>query len=518
MLHGRATALHAAGRLAEAEAAYRTLLRSHPGHAQAHCDLGVLLRQSRRPEEAIALHRRAVALDPGNAQAWNHLGDVLQGASRLEESRAAYERALALQPALAETWNNLGIVLQVMGQIADAQAALERAVQLRPDEARYRNNRGMVFAETGQWARAEADYREAVRLDARDADAWTNLGILLQATGRLDEAETPLRNALAAQPDHAEAQLSWGLLLLAQGRYEQGWPLYQARHRLADGPAQSPPPGIPPWAGDALAGRSIALWCEQGFGDSLQFVRYAALLKARGAGRITLLCPRPLEPLLATAEGVDATLSGGRLPPHDLWCHLLDLPLHLGTTLQTIPARLPYLKAEPQAVRHWQDRLGTTGLRVGLAWKGSATNRNGAHRALASLAELAPLWRVPGITFVSLQKGRGEDEARDPPPGQPLVDAGSGLEDFAQTAAVVRALDLVITVDTAVAHLAGALAVPTWVLLAAHGADWRWLQDREDSPWYPGVMRLFRQRDAGDWTAVVERVATALRAWADDTR
>jgi Flp pilus assembly protein TadD len=500
---------------AHAERCYRDALAARPEHVPAWLGLGLTLAEQGQPAPAEAALRQALALSPNHVEAWVNLGKVLQQAQRFDEACAAYERAVALQPAHADAWSHLGYVLQCLGRFAEAHGAHGQAVRLQPGDPRIHNHRGMALAADRQWAAAEAAYREALRLAPAHAEAWNNLGALYQITGRSDEAEQALRQALAAHPAYTEARANLGTLLLALGRYEEAWPPYRARHALADNPGHARPPNWPEWTGDALAGRSIVLWPEQGFGDCLQFVRYAGLLKARGAGRITLVCPPVLATLLATAPGIDAVHADAAPPPHDLWCRLLDLPMHLGTTLATIPAALPYLAPSARAAAAWQERLqGIPATRVGLVWKGSAGHKNDANRSLPSLAALAPLWAVPGITFVSLQKGNGEDEAREPPQAQPLIDAGSRCDDFDDAAGAVRALDLVITVDTATAHLAGALAVPAWVLLPAHGTDWRWLQGREDSPWYPGVMRLFRQQQAGAWEPVVARLAAALREWA----
>ena len=237
-----------------------------------------------------------------------------------------------------------------------------------------------------------------------------------------------------------------------------------------------------------------------------------------GASRITLVCKSPLKALLETLEGVDMVvfqLEATSLPTHDYWTFPMSLPLYFATTIQTIPAKLPYLSAPLQRLDQWHRNLPTGGLKVGLVWKGSAGHKNDANRSLPGLSTLAPLWALSGITFVSLQKGLGEDEAATPPVGQPILDLGPDIQDFADTAAIVAQLDLVICIDSAVAHLTGALNKPCWVLLPAIGVDWRWLHERTDSPWYPGVMRLFRQTKAGDWSAPIGDAAQALRIWVD---
>ena len=312
--------------------------------------------------------------------------------------------------------------------------------------------------------------------------------------------------------------MNLGMLLLSLARYAEGWPYYEARYdtRLEAKWIPLPELPFPQWAGEPLRGKSILLWPEQGFGDEIQFVRYAPMLKARGASSVSLVCKPPLKDLLKTAAGVDRVLASGEpVPPHDYWSFLLSVPLRVGTTLGSIPNSLPYLGANVHCVHYWRDHLPTEGFKVGLVWRGAADHKNDANRSLPDLAALAPLWAIPGIRFVSLQKGSGAQEAISPPAGQPILALGHEIRDFADTAAIVAQLELVICVDTAIAHLAGALGKPCWVLLPAIGCDWRWLHERTDSPWYPdpGVMRLFRQALGGSWRETIAEVAQALREW-----
>jgi FkbM family methyltransferase len=542
-------------RLADAEAAYRRAIELDPGNAVAHNQLGSLLNKDGRPEEAAAAYRQALELAPDYADAHNNLGIVFKNAGNGTEAEAAYRLALQLNTGFAEAHNNLGILLLDDERFPEAETALRRALELKPDfpdvysnlgnllkqthrldeaEACYRralelkpddatahNNLGVLLHEADQLNAAEAAYRHALELNPKFADARSNLGILLQRLRRYQEAEAAYRGAIELNPDCTDAKLNLGLMLLALGRYAEAWPWHEARH-FPDNKARrtmQPPFDFPQWRGEPLAGKSLVVVLEQGAGDNVQFVRYAPLLKARGLARLSFVEPATLVTLLATARGVDAMVADvSTMPPHDFWCFPLSLPLHLGTTLDTIPDTLPYLWALPERVEKWRARLPATGpggdIRVGLVWKGNPDHKNDANRSLSHLSVLAPLWQVPGISFVSLQKGQGEDEARQPPPGQPLLHLGDDIADFADTAAIVAQLDLVITVDSAAAHVAGALGKPVWVLLPGFGTDWRWLLEREDSPWYPGVMRLFRQpRGASSWNDTIRRLADALRAW-----
>jgi Tfp pilus assembly protein PilF/ADP-heptose:LPS heptosyltransferase/SAM-dependent methyltransferase len=394
-----------------------------------------------------------------------------------------YRATLKQRPEDTDTLNNLAVLLGAVRRHEESRAAFLRAIEIRPDFAA----------------------------------AWCNLGNVVREMGLTTEAEEAYRKAIELDPKFTDAKLNLGLLLLTVGRYADAWPWHEARH-FPDSKARramQPPFSFPQWQGESLAGKSLAVVLEQGHGDNIQFIRYAPLIKALGATRVTFVQPAPLVWFLATADGVDAiTPDAVSLPAHDYWCFPLSLPMHLGTTVDSIPATLPYLRALPDRVEHWRTRLPASGLKIGLVWKGNPDHKNDANRSLPHLSTLAPLWKVPGISFISLQKGQGEDQGRQPPPGQPLLHLGDDITDFADTAAIIAQLDLLITVDSAAAHVAGALGKPVWVLLPGVGTDWRWLLDRNDSPWYPGVMRLFRQlREAASWEATVLDIATALRTW-----
>ena len=338
----------------------------------------------------------------------------------------------------------------------------------------------------------------------------------LRAQGKLVEAEAAFKRATELRPGDAQARHSLSIVQLSLGLLEQGWKNYQARHELAQ-PARTPTAPL------RTLGRRVATRTHHRAVRRARLRRLPAVHplcihpEGMGAARVSVLCPEPLATLLASAPGVDEARNSP-FGHHDYWCYLLDVPMHLGTTLDSIPARLPYLSPRPQAVARWAGELPDGHPRVGLVWMGAAGHKNDANRSLASLASLAPLWSVPGVRFVSLQKGRGEDEARNPPPGQPLVELGSRFETFEDAAGAISGLDLVICVDTATAHLAGAMGKPVWVLVPAHRTDWRWLLEREDSPWYPGVMRLFRNEQGGDWSRVIGRMADELAAFVAQPR
>jgi len=310
-------------------------------------------------------------------------------------------------------------------------------------------------------------------------------------------------------PAYAKAHINLAYLCLRQGRFEEGWEHYDRRTWQCDHASRV---DAPRWDGRPLDGMSLLIGHEGGFGDAIQFSRYVEVLKRRGARRVSLLCPPPLERLFASLRGVDDVLSTDEPLPRrgwDAWTSLMSTPLHCKTRLDSIPGAEPYLRAEPAAAARWERTLPATGVRVGLAWHGNRKFENDAARSLPSLAALAPLAGVAGASFVSLQAEPVDGAARSIRDALALVEPACGAADFADTAAVIAGLDLVIAVDTAVAHLAGALGKPCWILLADQMTDWRWLADRDDTPWYPRA-RLFRQRTRGDWTGPVARVAEAL--------
>ncbi|MBP0591372.1 tetratricopeptide repeat protein [Paraburkholderia sp. LEh10] len=540
---------HIAGRLDEAERGYREVLEHDPHHVDALHLLGVvlsvrgvwieaealirhaialresahflanladLLMRRQRRQEAEAACRRAIEIDAGCGLAHFHLAEALAGRQQVREAESEYRRAIELEPRLLAARNNLGTLLMQENRQDDAIAIYHETLEIDGAYIHALYNLGMAQLRSVRLAQAEAAFRRALGIQPDHRDALHNLATTLKLAGRYDEAEALYRQTLALAPDFADARFNLGILLLTQGRFDEGWLHAEARYAPQRPRKDTPAPsGTPQWHGESLDGKSLVLWHEQGYGDCVQFARYAPLLKACGVRHLTLMCPQPLRPLIETLDGVDAVKThSGTVEPHDYWAYPLSLPLHFGTTLDTIPAALPYLHAPPDRIERWRARLGARpGLKVGLVWKGFADNQHDATRSLPGLTPLAPLWSVAGATFFSLQKGQGEAEAMAPPAGQSVVHLGSAIEDFGDTAAIIAQLDLVISVDTAAAHVAGALGKPCWLMLPYDWTDWRWLRGREDSPWYPRVMRLFRQSASRDWTEVAERMAKALRAW-----
>lgn len=438
------------------------------------------------------------------------------GAGDAAGAEAALRRAIELAPEFAEAHANLAFALEDAGRPEAAEACYRRAIALAPQLSRIRHNFGALLTAQRRYAEAEAVYREALALDPGAVAGWSNLGVVLAAVHREAEAEACQREALRRDPDYRNAAFNLAYVLLRQGRYEEGWARFEARDWYG---ALETRLGLPRWNGEPLAGRSLLVGFEAGHGDMIQFCRYLPLLKARGLATLSLLCHPGLVPLLAGLEGVDEVIGFDReLPPRrwDCWTPLLSLPFHFATRLDSIPARLPYLAAPADRLALWRERLAAagSGLRVGLVWKGNPRFENDVERSFGALAELDALAALPGLRWFSLQLGAGAGEAAAAA-GRPAalapLDLAPQIADFADTAAIVAQLDLVISVDTAVAHLAGALGRPCWILLPDRLADWRWLARRSDSPWYPDVVRLFRKPAPGGWDEVVAAVAAALR-------
>lgn len=636
-----AFALHAQGKLAEAERAYGDVLRREPGNFQALHLLGVLALQRGQTAQAIDAIRRSLALEPRQALAHRDLGNGLQQAGRFEEALAAYDRALALKPDQADAHNNRGIALARLNRMEEALAAYERAIALKPDYAQAHNNRGTALAGLGRAREALADFDRALALDPRYAKAWdnrggalvtlhcpemalesfesaialmpglasahdgrgttlamlqrpaealeshdravaldpgsaaahnnrgtalaalgrhaealeshdraialdpglalahnnrgaalghlgriaegleslgraialkpdmiqasTNRGNFLNDLGRHEEALASFDQALARDPNFADAHFGKSQSLLALGRFAQAWPHYEWRkRRLAESAFHAK--GRPQWSGhEDISGKTLFIEAEQGLGDTIQFCRYAPLAADRGA-RVVLTAQAVLADLLRSLDSRLEILAVPELPGgFEYHIPLLSLPGAFGTRLETIPAATPYLRACPERAAAMRTRTGGTGFKIGVCWQGSyiASTRSFPLDVLAGIA------RLPQVRLFSLQKGAGSEQLDALPQGMRVERLGADFpEDFADTAAAMDAMDLVISCDTSVAHLAGALGRPVWVALR-HAAEWRWLTERSDSPWYPG-MRLFRQSAPGDWPSVFRAMEMEL--------
>ncbi|HLX02591.1 MAG TPA: tetratricopeptide repeat-containing glycosyltransferase family protein [Trinickia sp.] len=505
------------GRLSEAKEAYQRAIKIRPRYPEALNNLGNVLRSLGRHAQAEMVCRLALAARPDFADAHNSLGVVLSDLKRFPEAELACRQALVLRPDFAEAHYNLGIVLRALDRLSEAEAAYRQALAIRPDSVEALNNLGSVLQAFDRLPEAAAVYGQALTIRPGFAEAHQNLGNVLKELGQLPEAEAAYRRAISIRADYGDAKFGLATLLLSTGRFDEGWPLYECRYDQPEFVHHKSRLRLtcPQWQGEALAGKSVLVWQEDGLGDMIQFGRYLPLFKAQGAAQVAFACVPALHGLFAAVDGIDAVLdhdtAQARSSAYDCWTSPLSVPFHTRTTVDTIP-HFAYRIPEPSLVASWRARLSTLapGPRIGLVWKGNAKHHNDANRSLPTLAALAPLWSVAGVSFVSLQKGQGEEEARWPPPGQPLLHLGSDVTDFADTAAIVSQLDLVICVDTSTAHLAASHGKPCWLLLPGRGVDWRWMHERTDSPWYPGTLRLFRQSAEEGWPAVIERVRQAL--------
>ena len=540
---------HQAGHLAEAERLYREVLAAEPNHAGAlnllgviaaqyghadaavalisraialeggnagyHVNLGLAEQRRGRADVAEACYRRALDLAPGNANAHNNLGIMLQNHGRYDAAADHFERCLATQPDHAEALINLTLARRNQGRLEEAITCGRQALALRPNAPEAHNNLALALDNIGRVEEALAQYRQALALKPDYAEALSNLGLSLYHAGQPEAALGAFDRALGLRGSYGEAQLNQAMVRLSIGDFQRGWAQYEARWQTGQMALERRHPDLPLWDGSAGAGRIILLWAEQGMGDTLQFCRYVPLLAERG-WRIVLEVQAPLVRLLGGLAGVTTVLPLGAMSAADCHAPMMSLPLLFGTVLDTIPAPIPYLTPAPEDVERWGQRLaaaglGEQGLRVGLVWAGNPRRFSpllaltDARRSIA-LDALAPLLAVPGTRFVSLQKDLRPGEV---PAAHGLLDLMDAVEDFADTAALIAQLDLVIAVDTSTLHLAGAMGKPVW-LLNRFDTCWRWLRQRDDSPWYP-TLRQFRQPALGDWSPVLATAADALR-------
>jgi tetratricopeptide (TPR) repeat protein len=555
----RAAALHLLGRFDECVRSYDAALAADPGLVRAHRDRGFALYQLGRNAEALQSYDRAIALEPKLALSHSRRGEVLLELRRPQEALVSCDRAIVLDPTLGIAHLTRAAALRQYARFAEALAACDRALALQHDSAAAHTGRGVSLFELGRHEEALRHLRRATaldpayvhahwhaglclrRMDRREEAlvAWdrtqalqpnsaatlVNRGQVLYELGRFAEAVRDYRAAMALAPDSVEARWNASWCLLKLGQFAQGWELFEWRHRL---PTPSPPRelGRPLWTGDApLAGRTLLVHAEQGLGDVIQFCRYVEHAAARGAS-VILEAPEPLCGLLKSLDGVARLVTRGEvLPEFDYHCPLMSLPRAFRTDLATIPARVPYLSAESKKVCEWGQRLGARRRpRVGLVWSSAVRPEQpqlwSYARRNIPLAALIALRGVE-VDFYSLQKGEPAESQLSQAiahrwQGPRILDCAPELRDFTDTAALIENLDLIVSVDTATAHLAGALARPAWILLCSD-ACWRWFLDRDDSPWYP-TARLYRQERPGDWDGVMRRVAADLGQFTAGTR
>jgi tetratricopeptide (TPR) repeat protein len=551
-LYKRALAVLTKGEWAEGEACLRELLQLQPERWGAHLNLGVALARQKKVAEAVACFQRYLGAVPHGVEGYNNLGLAYLELGQLPEAEKAFFEATRLQSGNPDYHNNLGVCRVRQNKHDEAIAAFEKAaglvpdkiitlmnlanafkhkkdfaqavrcyeqvIRVQPDDAETQCNLGMAYSELGNRAQAAAHYRQAVQLKPDYADARNNLGVALADLNSVEEAEHHLKEAVKLRPEHGETHRNLAIIQLMGGKFSEGWTEYEWRWRcnFPDPHAKT----CPRWDGSPLEGRTLLLYPEQGLGDTLQFIRYAAVVKEQG-GTVVFECPKVLAGLLQGVPGVDHLVpQGSPLPRVDVAAPLLSLPFFLKTTVETVPDRVPYLRADPERLEFWRSALRHVGgYKVAFAWQGSPKYAGDRQRSIP-LAYFAPLADVPGVQLISLQKGFGVEQLGPAAKQFVPLDLGRQIDEdgraFVDSAALMRLADLVITSDTALAHLAGGLGVPVWLVLHFAG-DWRWLRGRDDCPWYP-TMRLFRQQTTGDWAGVFERVVSALRERVQEAR
>lgn len=516
-LNSLADSYFAQGEMQPASRCLVRLAELRPQSADVHHRLGKLQERLGEWDAATASYRRALALKPDSPGLHSSLAGLESKQGALREALDSCGRALALDPTNPELYTQLGSALTDLGEYEAALKALERALALQPKSTSAVLGMGYVFERRGDLAAAANAFRDALKLDPKSASAYLHLSIIYNLEADLANAAGYCKRVLELEPGCAEARSFLGLIDLVQGNYLDGWTQYEERWNTPYGFRFRRKFEAPRWKGEPLEGSRILLYAEQGLGDTLQFVRYVPVVAALGANVFLEVQPC-LQGLLARTPGATDVIScGAPLPAFDWQCPLLSLPWALGTSLDTIPAQVPYVYADPSRVERWQQRLFPAqelarargnALRVGLVWAGSSSHPNDLWRSI-SLEQLAPLTNIEAATFYSLQVGAPAEQVKLLGARARLIDLHDELKEFEDTAAIIANLDLVISIDTSVAHLAGAMGKAVWILLQKSN-DWRWLLGREDSPWYP-TARLFRQSKLGEWQEVMTRVEEELR-------
>jgi tetratricopeptide (TPR) repeat protein len=502
---------------AGAASAYRAAVALRPTLAHAHYNLALALQKLKGFDESISVLRQAIALRPEYAEAHHALGISLGASDRADEAIASIERALQFKPEYPEALTALGTLLLSQKRPTEAIEPFQRALSLRPEFPEALVGLGDALCQTNRAVASVTCFEQALSLRPGFVEAEVNLRLALVKAGRVAEAIALFRKALAKEPDDAGLHWHLGDALVLTGDYKQGWAEleWRRKHEAFKPWGLKANTKLRAWQGEPLNGQYILLWVEQGYGDAIQFARYASLIKQRG-GRVILGCPPEMIALLSSILDIEHAITRAEDAPPEmmLHCSAMSVPHILGTTVATIPAQVPYLFPDESKVQHWQQRLsGDRRLKVGFTWQGRPAHDNDLNRSIP-LKRWGPLAAMQGVSVYSLQKWKPPAGAEQSLPELSMTDWTEELPDFADTAAFVTNLDLVIAVDTAVAHLAGALGKPVWVMIP-FAPDFRWMLNREDSPWYP-TMRLFRQPRPLEWEEPIRRVANELAKLRDN--
>ncbi|MEQ1825596.1 MAG: tetratricopeptide repeat protein [Pirellula sp.] len=493
----------------EAITTLQRAIRFEPNHAPAQQRLALLLRGKGRRDEAIEHLRSAILLAPAHPIWLCELSELLFDADEIDEAKQHLVHAQEIAPNLERVQTSLGVVLASRMEFSEAVQCFRNATRLAPNSPITWSNLGNALKSAGDVEQALMALTESARLDPNNPDTYVNLGSAFEFDRRFEEASTAYLKAIELDPNHAYAHHNYALTCLRAKQWEVGWQEYEWRWKCRE----FRPRGFthPVWDGSSLAGKTILLHSEQGIGDTIQFARYAPLVRRLGC-RVLMECPPILVPILARCDGIDEVIPiGTPLPKFDVYAPLMSLPRILKTTAASIPRNIPYLNPDSEKVEMWRGELQKiSGFKVGIVWRGNPKFKLNHHRSMP-LKELAPLANLPGVQCISLQKDSEDEIARC---GFPVVDFGQSLDPgkaaFVDTAAIMKSLDLVISVCSAPAHVAGALGVPVWVPLG-YAPDWRWMDDESDTPWYPS-MQLFRQSTRSVWTDVVARMVTKLQS------
>jgi len=515
-LFNKAVAAHQNGGFVEAERLYKTVLAHDADHFDALHLLGFLNYQRGRLDEAVKFLKSAVTRDGTSAEALWNLGLALHGLQHWEDALASYTAALALDPENPDLLNVRAVALLDLERPQEALAQIDRALTISPGHVEALGNRGNAFIKLNRPDEAIVAYDAALRTTGADAQLLTNRAHTLRRLDRVDEAQAELRKAIALRPDFAEAHFELGMTQLALGDFENGWNAYERRWATAAFAARRRSFKSPLWTGEqSLRGKTVLLHAEQGFGDTIQFVRYAPMIAALGATVILEVQPELVSLLSGTAGSAQVIARGQKFPRFDLHCPLMSLPRAFKTRLATIPAQVPYIRASDTRAQNWARRLPARRPLIGIAWAGHRSHRNDLNRSL-HLARLAPIFRAADAQFIGLQRELRPGDAASLRDHRDVLNWGPDLHDFVDTAALISQLDAVISVDTAVAHLAGAMGKRLFLLLP-YAADFRWLRACSESPWYP-TARLLRQPKFADWESVIETLAAQLAAFASSSR
>jgi tetratricopeptide (TPR) repeat protein len=506
----RAISLHELKRYGEALAGFDKAIHFRPDNAQAHYNKGRTFGELNQFEEALQCLDRAISLQPGYAEAYSNRGNALVKLDRHEDALASYDKALALKPDNAEAYFNRGNVLAKLNCQNDALASYDKALSLKPDNPEAHYNRGIALAELDRPDDAIASFGTAISLKPDNAEAYYHRGNALREIGRFDDAIASYDRAISLKPDYSEALLNEACTLLLQGKFEPGFNLFENRGSLSDTQKDRNYPQ-PIWLKNQnLSGKSVLVYHELFLGDMMQFCRYAKLMETEGA-KVYLSAQNCLHDLLKSlSPAIELIAEKSQPPAFDYHVSLLSLPLAFKTTEKAIPAQVPYLHADNDRIENWKRKIGGRGFKIGICWQGSKQSTNNGRSF--PLSEFCNISQFPGVRLISLQKNDGLEQLAEMPDGMKVETLGddfdAGAQAFLDTAAVMKNLDLVITCDTAIAHLAGALAIPTWIVLR-RVPDWRWLLERSDSPWYP-TMRLFRQQERRNWRSAFAQMESAL--------